>query len=45
MTSERRPSNLERAGDSAEADVGLADATRQAVLDAHLAVCIAKAKL
>jgi type IV secretory pathway VirJ component len=40
---------LEQAGDSAvaaaEADTGLADATRQTVLDAHLAICIAKAKL
>ena len=40
---------LEQAGDSAkaaaEADTGLADASREAVLDAHLAICIAKAKL
>jgi hypothetical protein len=40
---------LEQAGDSAkvaaEADTGVSDATRQAVLDAHLAICIAKAKL
>ena len=40
---------LEQAGDSAkaaaEADTGLTDATRQAVLDAHLAICVAKAKL
>ncbi len=40
---------LEQAGDSAkaaaEADNGVADATRQAVLDAHLAICVAKAKL
>jgi len=40
---------LEQAGDSAkaaaEADNGVTDATRQAVLDAHLAICIAKAKL
>jgi hypothetical protein len=40
---------LEQAGDSAkaaaEADTGVADATRQSVLDAHLAICIAKAKL
>ena len=40
---------LEQAGDSAkaaaEADTGVADATRQAVLDAHLAICIAKSKL
>ncbi len=40
---------LEQAGDSAkaavEADTGVADATRQVVLDAHLAICIAKAKL
>ena len=40
---------LEQAGDSAkvaaEADTGLADATRDAVLEAHLAICIAKSKL
>jgi type IV secretory pathway VirJ component len=40
---------LEQAGDSAkaaaEADTGVADTTRQAVLDAHLAICIAKTKL
>jgi hypothetical protein len=40
---------LEQAGDSAkaaaEADTGVADATRQAILDAHLAICLAKAKL
>jgi hypothetical protein len=40
---------LEQAGDSAkaaaEADTGVADATRELVLDAHLAICIAKAKL
>jgi type IV secretory pathway VirJ component len=40
---------LEQAGDSAkaavEADTGVAGATRQAVLDAHLVICIAKAKL
>jgi hypothetical protein len=40
---------LEQAGDSAkaaaEADTGISDATRQAILDAHLAICIAKAKL
>jgi hypothetical protein len=40
---------LEQAGDSAkaaaEADIGVADTTRQVVLDAHLAICIAKAKL
>jgi hypothetical protein len=40
---------LEQAGDSAkaaaEADPGVSDATRQAVLDAHLAICIAKSKL
>jgi hypothetical protein len=40
---------LEQAGDSAkaaaEADTGVADATREVVLDAHLAICIAKAKL
>jgi hypothetical protein len=40
---------LEQAGDSAkvaaEADAGVGDATRQAVLDAHLAICVAKSKL
>jgi type IV secretory pathway VirJ component len=40
---------LEQAGDSAkvaaEADSALSGATRQAVLDAHLAICIAKSKL
>jgi hypothetical protein len=40
---------LEQAGDSAkaavDADTGVAEATRQAVLDARLAICIAKAKL
>ena len=40
---------LEQAGDSAkaaaEADAGAADATREAVLDAHLAICVAKAKM
>ena len=40
---------LEQAGDSAkvaaEADTGVSDATRDAVLDAHLAICIAKSKL
>jgi len=40
---------LEQAGDSAkaaaEADPGVSEATRQAVLDAHLAICIAKSKL
>jgi len=40
---------LEQAGDSAkaaaEADTGVADATRQAVLDAHYAICVAKSKL
>ena len=40
---------FEQAGDSAkaavEADTGVSDATRQAVLDAHLAICVAKAKL
>jgi type IV secretory pathway VirJ component len=40
---------LEQAGDSAkaaaEADTGVANATRQAVLDAHLAICVAKSKL
>jgi type IV secretory pathway VirJ component len=40
---------LEQAGDSAkaaaEADPGVSPKTRDAVLDAHLAICIAKAKL
>ncbi|MET0276484.1 MAG: hypothetical protein ABW073_06550 [Acidimicrobiia bacterium] len=40
---------LEQAGDSAkaaaEADSGLSPATRDAVLEAHLAICIAKGKL
>jgi hypothetical protein len=40
---------LEQAGDSAkvaaESDTGVTDATRQAVLDAHLAICITKSKL
>lgn len=40
---------LEQAGDSAkaaaEADTGVTDATRQSVLDAHVAICIAKGKL
>jgi hypothetical protein len=40
---------LEQAGDSAkaaaEADTAISDAARQAVLDAHLAICIAKSKL
>jgi len=40
---------LEQAGDSAkaavEADPAISDAAREAVLDAHLAICIAKAKL
>jgi hypothetical protein len=40
---------LEQAGDSAkaaaEADAGVSDATRQAVLDAHMAICVAKSKL
>ena len=40
---------LEQAGDSAkvaaEADAGASDATREAVLDAHLAICVAKSKL
>src|SRR2546423_6003104 len=40
---------LEQAGDSAkaavEADSGVSPTTRDAVLDAHLAICIAKAKL
>ena len=40
---------LEQAGDSAkaaaEADAGASEAARQAVLDAHLSICIAKGKL
>jgi hypothetical protein len=40
---------LEQAGDSAkaavEADPGVSPATRDAVLEAHLAICIAKGKL
>ena len=40
---------LEQAGDSAkvavEADLGVSPATRDAVLEAHLAICIAKGKL
>ena len=40
---------LEQAGDSAkaaaEADPGLGAAARQAVLDAHLAICILKTKV
>jgi hypothetical protein len=40
---------LEQAGDSAkvaaEADTGVSEATREAVLDAHLAICVAKSKL
>ena len=40
---------LEQAGDSAkaaaEADTGLSESARQAVLDAHLSICIAKGKL
>jgi hypothetical protein len=40
---------LEQAGDSAkaaaEADPGLGEAARQAVLDAHLAICILKTKV
>jgi hypothetical protein len=40
---------LEQAGDSAkvaaEADTGVSEATRNAVLEAHLAICIAKSKL
>jgi hypothetical protein len=40
---------LEQAGDSAkaaaEADSGLSPAAREAVLEAHLAICIAKGKL
>jgi hypothetical protein len=40
---------LEQAGDSAkaavEADLGVSTATRDSVLEAHLAICVAKAKL
>jgi hypothetical protein len=40
---------LEQAGDSAkaaaEADPGVSSATRDAVLEAHLSICIAKSKL
>jgi hypothetical protein len=40
---------LEQAGDSAkaaaEADTGADEATRQAVLDAHLAICMLKGRL
>ncbi|HEY4396705.1 MAG TPA: hypothetical protein VGO28_03460 [Acidimicrobiia bacterium] len=40
---------LEQAGDSAkaaaEADTGVSDATRDVVLNAHLAICVAKSKL
>ena len=40
---------LEQAGDSAkvavEADPGVSPVTRDAVLEAHLAICIAKSKL
>jgi len=40
---------LEQAGDSAkaaaEADPAVSDVARQAVIDAHLAICIAKGKL
>lgn len=40
---------LEQAGDSAkaaaEADTGVSESSRQAVLDAHLAICVAKGKL
>ena len=40
---------LEQAGDSAkaaaEADPGAAEQTRQAVLDAHLAICILKTEI
>ena len=35
----------DRAKAAAEADNDVADATRHAVLDAHLAICIAKTKL
>jgi hypothetical protein len=40
---------LEQAGDSAkaaaEADLGVSPATRDTILEAHLAICIAKSKL
>ena len=40
---------LEQAGDSAkvaaEADPAVSDTARQAVIDAHMAICIAKGKL
>src|ERR1700726_2126984 len=40
---------LEQAGDSAkaaaEADTGVSPAAREAVLEAHLAICVAKSKL
>ena len=40
---------LEQAGDSAkaaaEADPGVGEAAKQAVLDAHLAICVLKTKL
>ncbi|MDP1795156.1 MAG: hypothetical protein Q8K63_13555 [Acidimicrobiales bacterium] len=40
---------LEQAGDSAkaaaEADVNLSSAAREAVVEAHLAICVAKGKL
>jgi len=40
---------LEQAGDSAkaaaEADPAVSDVARQAVIDAHLAICVAKGKL
>ena len=40
---------LEQAGDSAkaaaEADPAVSDSARQAVIDAHMAICIAKGKL
>ena len=40
---------LEQAGDSAkvaaEADSGVSPAVREAILEAHLAICVAKAKL
>jgi hypothetical protein len=40
---------LEQAGDSAkaaaEADSGVSPAAREAILEAHLAICVAKAKL
>ena len=51
VTSDERVAviELEQAGDSAkaavEADSAVSPATREAVLDAHLAICVAKGKL